>query len=126
MISPENGERITDEDFHRIAREWTHNETGGEHPHLGAVHRDSGSQGRGEGHDHMHLLIARDKFSKDELQERKDLSEELVRDLERFRGLEQNVERTPGRDMERERGGQKPERDKEPGRERDDGYELER
>lgn len=64
VISPENGERITDEDFHRIAREWTNNEAGREYPHIGTVNRDSGSQGRGEGHDHIHLLIARDKFSK--------------------------------------------------------------
>ncbi len=95
VISPQNGGRISDEDLHRIAREWTHDGEGGECPHVGAVHRDSGSEGRGEGHDHMHLLIARDKFSKDELEERKERSEELVRDIERFRGI--------GRDAERER-----------------------
>lgn len=75
VISPENGERLTDEDFHRIAREWTCDEAGREHPHVGAVHRDSGSEGRGEGRDHMHLLVARDKFGRDELGERKDLSD---------------------------------------------------
>jgi hypothetical protein len=97
VISPENGERLTDEDFRRIAREWTHDEADREHPHVGAVHRDSGSEGRGEGHDHMHLLIARDKFSRDELRERKEISEELVRDIERFR----DAERDAGRDAER-------------------------
>ena len=112
VISPEHGEQITDEDFRRIAREWIYDEVGGEHPHLGAVHRDSGSRGRGEGHDHLHLLIARDKFSKEELRERKELSEELVRDLEKFRGLERVTEREP-----EERGVK---------RERKAGYELER
>ena len=100
VISPENGERMRDEDFHRIAREWTHDEVGGEYPYVGAVHRDS----RGEGHDHMHLLIARDKFSKDELGERKERSEELVRDIERFRGIERDTDRDTERDRGRERG----------------------
>ena len=99
VISPENGERMRDEDFHRIAREWTHDESGREYPHVGAIHRDS----RGEGHDHMHLLIARDKFSKDELEERKERSEELVQDIERFRGLEQDTWRDTGRERETER-----------------------
>ena len=116
VISPENGERITDKDFRRIAGEWIYDEVGGEHPHVGAVHRDSGSRGRGEGHDHLHLLIARDKFSKEELRERKELSEELVRDLEKFRGLERVTEREPEREPE-ERGVK---------RERKAGYELER
>jgi hypothetical protein len=99
VISPENGERMRDEDFHHIAREWTHGGVGGEYAHVGAVHRDS----RGEGHDHMHLLIARDKFSKDELEERKGRSEELVRDIERFRGIERDTGRDTGREGETER-----------------------
>lgn len=114
VISPENGDRMSDEDFHRIAREWTHDESGREHPHVGAVHRDSGSTGRGEGHDHMHLLIARGKFSREELRERKDLSNELARDIERFRGLER--EYGPGRESERQTGR---ERDPEDGRDRE-------
>ncbi len=114
VISPENGERMRAEDFYRIAQEWTHDGDGGEHPHVGAVHRDSGSEGRGEGHDHMHLLIARDKFSKEELRERKGLSEELVRDIERFRGVERDTERHAGR----ERGSaREPESDPGEGRE---------
>jgi Relaxase/Mobilisation nuclease domain len=96
VISPENAERMRDEDFHRIAREWTHDEAGKEHPHVGAVHRDSD-------HHHMHLLIARDKFSRDELGERKERSEELVRDIERFRGIERDTERDTGRERETER-----------------------
>jgi hypothetical protein len=48
----------------------------------------------------MHLLIARDKFSREELQERMERSEELVRDIERFRGID---ERDTGRDTGRER-----------------------
>lgn len=56
----------------------------------------------------MHLLIARDKFSKDELAERKERSEELVRDIERFRGIgretERETERDTGREKESERG----------------------
>jgi hypothetical protein len=106
VISPENAERMRDKDFHRIAREWTHDGAGGEYAHVGAVHRDS----RGEGHDHMHLLMARDKFSRDELGDRKERSEALVRDIERFRG----IERDTGRDMERER---EPEKDRSEGRE---------
>ena len=104
VISPENGGRISDEDFRKIAREWTHDGSGGEYPHVGAVHRDSGSEGRGEGHDHMHLLIARDKLSKDELKERKERSEELVRDIERFRGIERDTGRESEREREAERG----------------------
>jgi hypothetical protein len=106
VISPENGERLTNEDFRHLSREWTHDGEGGEYPHVGAVHRDSGSEGRGEGHDHMHLLIARDKFSKDELEERKECSEELVRDIERFRGIGRDAGRDTGRekDAERSRG----------------------
>jgi hypothetical protein len=99
VISPENGERIRDEDFHQVAREWTHDESGREYPDVGAIHRDS----RGEGHDHMHLLIARDKFSRDELQECKERSEDLVRDIERFRGLERDTERDTGRERETKR-----------------------
>jgi hypothetical protein len=104
VISPQNGERLTDEDFRHISREWTHDGEGGEHPHVGAVHRDSGSEGRGEGHDHMHLLIARDKFSKDELEERKERSDDLVRDIERYRGIERDTGRDDGREKEAERG----------------------
>jgi hypothetical protein len=96
VISPENAERMRDEDFHRIAREWTHDDSGREYPHVGAIHRDSD-------HHHMHLLIARDKFSRDELGERKERSEELVRDIERFRGLERDTERDTGRERETER-----------------------
>jgi len=100
VISPENGERMRDEDFHRIAREWTYDEAGGEeYAHVGAVHRNS----RGEGHDHMHLLIARDKFSRDELGDRKERSEALVRDIERFRGIERDIGRDMGRERETER-----------------------
>jgi hypothetical protein len=51
----------------------------------------------------MHLLIARDKFSKDELEERKERSEDLVRDIERFRGIERDAGRDTGRDAGRER-----------------------
>ena len=104
VISPENGGRISDEDFRKLAREWTHDGSGGEYPHVGAVHRDSRSEGRGEGHDHMHLLIARDKLSKDELKERKERSEELVRDIERFRGIERDTGRESEREREAERG----------------------
>ena len=107
VISPENGERLRDEDFHRIAQEWTHDGDVGEHPHVGAVHRDS----RGRGHDHMHLLIARDKFLKGELEERKELSEQLVRDLERFRGIERATERDTGREaLKQEPDAREPER----------------
>jgi hypothetical protein len=52
----------------------------------------------------MHLLIARDKFSKDELEERKKRSEDLVRDIERFRGIERDAGRDAGREREDERG----------------------
>jgi hypothetical protein len=104
VVSPQNGGRLTDEDFRSISREWTHDGEGGEYPHVGAVHRDSGSEGRGEGHDHdhMHLLIARDKFSRDELKERKERSEELVRDIERFRGIERDAGQGTERDAQRE------------------------
>src|SRR5829696_424540 len=107
VISPQNGERLTDEDFRHISREWTHDGEGGEYPHVGAVHRDSGSEGRGEGHDHMHLLIARDKFGRDELAERKEISEDLVRDIERFRGIERETGRDTGRDAGREKGAER-------------------
>ncbi|AHY48389.1 Hypothetical Protein RradSPS_3106 (plasmid) [Rubrobacter radiotolerans] len=99
VISPENGRQMSDGDFYGIAREWTHDEAGRELPHVGAVHRDSGSAGSGEGHDHLHLLIARDKFGKEELAERKERSEELVRDIERFRGLERETGRHIGREL---------------------------
>jgi 1,2-phenylacetyl-CoA epoxidase PaaB subunit len=100
VISPENSERMTDEDFKEIAKEWTRDETGREHPHVGAIHRDSD-------HDHMHLMIARDKFSKEELGERKEASEEVVRDIERYRGMDREPEREKEpavRDPERDRG----------------------
>lgn len=114
VISPENSERMTDEDFKEISREWTRDEVGVEQPHVGAIHRDS----RGEGHDHMHLMIARDKFSKEELTERKEASEELIRDIERCRGLDREPEREKelGRDRGEEREFQKqqtPERELE-------------
>ena len=99
VVSPENAGRMSDEDFKEIAREWTHDESGREYPHVGAVHRDSGSRGWGEGHDHLHLLIARDKFSKGELEDHKERSEEVVRDIERYRGM--GYDREPGRERER-------------------------
>jgi len=52
----------------------------------------------------MHLLIARDKLSKDELKERKEISEELVRDIERFRGIERETGRDTAREKKSERG----------------------
>lgn len=127
VISPENGNRITNEDFKEIAREWTHDETGREHPHVGAVHRDS----RGEGNDHMHLLIARDKLSKKELGERKEASEEAVRDIERFRGLDRDTERErePERESSREperEASRELERERDSGRARDEGRGMER
>lgn len=100
VISPENSERMTDEDFKEIAKEWTRDEAGREHPHVGAIHRDSD-------HDHMHLMIARDKFSREELGERKEASEELVRNIERYRGLDRVPEREKEpavRGPERDRG----------------------
>lgn len=92
VISPENSERMSDEDFKEIAKDWTRDEAGREQPHVGAIHRDSE-------HDHMHLMIARDKFSKDDLEERKEASEEVVRDIERYRGLD----REPEHERKRER-----------------------
>ena len=97
---------MSDEDLGEIAREWTRDEAGREQPHVGAIHRDSD-------HDHMHLMIARDKFSKEYLEERKEASEELIRDIERYRGLERDAERErepsrsaqPDRGEEREAGG---------------------
>jgi len=93
VISPDNAERMTDEDFKEVANEWTRDEAGREQPYVGAIHRDSD-------HDHMHLMIARDKFSKEELGERKEASEEVVRDIERYRGLD----REPQHERESERG----------------------
>lgn len=100
VISPERGEEMADEDFHRIAQEWSRDEYGEEHPHVGAIHRD------GDGHDHMHLLVARDKLGKEELEERKEASEEAVRDIERFRGIDrdQDRERASERGQDRDQG----------------------
>lgn len=123
VISPENSGRMSDEDFKEIAKEWTRDEAGREYPHVGAIHRDSVERG-GEGHDHMHLMIARDKFSKGELTERKEASEEVVRDIERARG----IEREPERDRERYGGAHRePEEERVRGeRGRDQGMEMER
>ncbi|MGI9049845.1 MAG: relaxase/mobilization nuclease domain-containing protein [Rubrobacteraceae bacterium] len=104
VISPENSERMTDEDFKSIAREWMHDEAGKEYPHIGAVHRDSS-------HDHMHLLIARGKFGRQELEDCKDRSEEVVREIERFRGIERDTGRERdhflGDDRERSASGER-------------------
>lgn len=108
VLSPENSERMTDEDFKEIAKEWTRDEAGREHPHVGAIHRDSD-------HDHMHLMIARDKFSREELGERKEASEELVRNIERYRGLDRvpEREREPARESDKDRGEERESRQQE-------------
>jgi len=46
VISPENGTRMRDEDFHTIAREWTHDESGREYPHLGPSTATQGAKAR--------------------------------------------------------------------------------
>jgi len=67
----------------------------------------------------MHLLIARDKFSRDELAERKERSEELVRDIERYRGIERDTSRDASRDAGREKEAERDRDEKHDARERE-------
>lgn len=124
VISPERGNEMADEDFHRLAREFIHDDAGREYPHLAAVHRDTD-------HDHVHVVVARDKFGREELRERKERSEELAREIERFREYERTAERgrEPHRGAQRDPAGEREHAgERDPGRETgsEHGRDLER
>ena len=81
VLSPANRERLSDDDFARLARPWIEGPDGEELPHVGAVHRE------GAGKAHLHLGIVRDKFSAEELRDLKDRTDGLAMGLERERTL---------------------------------------
>jgi hypothetical protein len=81
VLSPANRERLSDEDFARLARPWVRGRDGEELPHVGAVHRE------GAGKVHLHLGIVRDKFSAEELRVLKDMTDGLAVGLERERTM---------------------------------------
>lgn len=66
---------MSDEHFYKIAREWTHDAGDEEKPHIVAVHRDTE-------HHHAHVLVADDKMSKSDISERKELSEQVIGEIE--------------------------------------------
>jgi hypothetical protein len=81
VLSPANRERLSDQDFARLARPWVSGRDGEELPHVGAVHRE------GAGKAHLHLGIVRDKFSAEELRVLKDQTDGLAMGLERERTM---------------------------------------
>lgn len=105
VVSPENrGHEMRDQDFYRLAEQFTRAEDGRQYSHVAAVHRDGDHD-----HDHLHILVARDKIPGKELEQAKDRCDEMIRDIERERGIERH--REPEREHQRQ-----PER--EPSRER--------
>jgi hypothetical protein len=109
VISPERTDlEITPQELARMAEPWTRNQNGREVEHVGYVHDDTE-------HPHLHLLVARHYYTKREMEQNKEATRGMIREIERERGLERIPERT--REPERGRE-QEPtrEREKEPGR----------
>lgn len=96
LISPQNREELSVEDFRYLARPWIVDGNGEELPHFGAIHVD-GRRGP-----HLHLLIVRDKISARELRDLKARTGTLAIRLERGRVPERvpERERTPERSIE--------------------------
>ncbi len=74
VLSPSNRTKYSDEDLKRLAEPWIRDADGLVVPHVGAIHRENGG--------HLHLAVARDKFSRDELANLKARSNALALDLE--------------------------------------------
>lgn len=127
VLSPERGADFKDGDFEKLLPAWTQDAEGREYDYFAAVHRDTGSRGNGEGHDHMHLLVARDAYDKRELGGLKRQSREVIRGREklikqrerRAREYEQAREREPEQEPERkiERESDEPQLERQPERE---------
>lgn len=136
VISPERP-GYQDRDLKALAREWTRDRHGREAPHIAVIHRDTQ-------HPHIHVAVARDKLTKDELRLSKERTGDVQRERERMidrrqeRERAREQEREKAREEQRQRREQERERQREAererdrqrgrdyGRERDDSYELER
>ena len=77
VLSPANRERLSDEDFKRLAELWIRDPEGQDIPHVGAIHREGGGKA------HLHLGIVRDKWSREELSLLKLETDGLAMSLER-------------------------------------------
>lgn len=129
VVSPEEGEKLDTADFERIKEQWVYNHRGEELPHFAAVHRDESE------HDHLHIAVARDKYVKADLEDRKEASSEIIQERERQPEREEEFEIRMERELDKELQRQEPEREPErqrqqqeqdPGGDRDEGREMER
>lgn len=104
VISPSRRDEFGDEDFGALIVPWIRDKGGRVFEHFGAVHYDDREGPK------LHLVVARDKFSKKDLLEAKERSDKICCERERLidldrepvRELERESEREPGRRLDRE------------------------
>ncbi|MGI8540261.1 MAG: relaxase/mobilization nuclease domain-containing protein [Rubrobacteraceae bacterium] len=89
VISPERKD-YNDRDLRELIKPWTRDSKGRDAPHMAVIHRDTENP-------HIHVAVARDKFSKTELA----LAKQQTRDIQRERELV--LDRRREREQERER-----------------------
>jgi hypothetical protein len=92
VISPERGREYKDRDLKALIRPWTRDGQGREAEHMAVIHRDTENP-------HIHLAVARDKYSKQELQANKERTYQLQRERERV--IDRRREREQNRQEER-------------------------
>ena len=101
VLSPANRAELSDEHLLGLADPWIRDTEGGAMPYVGAVHREGGG--------HLHLAVARDKFSKVELRVLKKRADGLAMALGRTLdweglGLKQEAPRRREASLGLERG----------------------
>lgn len=107
VVSPDHGERLSTEDYERIKEQWVYNHRGEELPHFAAVHREESE------HDHLHIAVARDKFVKADMEDRKEASREIIHEREREPEREEEFEIRMERELDRELQRQEPEQERQ-------------
>ena len=112
VISPERGQEYKYRDLGALIRPWTRDSRGREAEHMAVIHRDTDNP-------HIHLAVARDKFSKQELQANKERTYELQRQREQI--IDRRREREHQRQHQRQQ-----DRRQDLVQEREQQHELER
>lgn len=110
VISPENGHELTNDDYRELLDEWTTDKNGEQLPHYAAIHRDTDNP-------HLHVAVARDKFQKQDLEDRKERTREMVMQQEQTHGIEPEYEQQ--REQQREQEAQRERERREQERERE-------
>lgn len=119
IISPENSRDLEDKDLLGLSEMWSRDKNGHQLEHYAAVHQDGDRP-------HLHVMVARDKFIKRDMEQRKERTREQIREREMVRGIDRDearqleTERVQAQEQQRQR-----ECDQVRTHDRDD-YEIER